>query len=64
MKDGSVVKGDFAICTIPLGVLQSGSVKFTPALPADKLTAISRLKMASLMRLYLEFDTVFWERGV
>lgn len=33
MSDGSSLTSDYVICTIPLGVLQSGSVKFTPELP-------------------------------
>jgi hypothetical protein len=29
-------------------------------LPADKLAAMSRLKMGLLNKLYLEFPAVFW----
>jgi hypothetical protein len=37
-----------AIITVPLGVLQKGSIAFTPALPASKQTAINRLGMGLL----------------
>ena len=53
-----------AIVTLPLGVLQRGSVTFSPALPAQKQRAISRLKMGLLNKLYLKFPSVFWEDDV
>jgi monoamine oxidase len=62
MIDGSSLKSDYVVCTIPLGVLKSGSVKFTPDLPASKLKAMSNLKMGLLNKLYLEFPSVFWDK--
>ena len=62
MTNGSSLTSDYVVCTIPLGVLQSGSVKFTPALPAAKLTAMSHLKMGLLNKLFLEFPSVFWDK--
>ncbi|KAJ8542290.1 hypothetical protein K7X08_017156 [Anisodus acutangulus] len=38
-----VFEGEMASCTVPLGVLKSGSVKFIPELPQRKLDAIKRL---------------------
>ena len=35
--------GACLLVTLPLGVLKSGQVSFSPALPADKQQAISRL---------------------
>ena len=64
MADGSSLTSDFVVCTIPLGVLQSGSVKFTPGLPAAKLKAMTHLKMGLLNKLYLEFPTVFWGEAI
>ena len=60
MADGSQITSDFAISTIPLGVLQSGSVTFTPELPLAKQNALKHLKMGLLNKLYLEFPSVFW----
>lgn len=61
-------KGSFAgkraIVTLPLGVLQSGSVGFSPALPATKQTAIDKLGMGLLNKCYLRFPSAFWDTGL
>ncbi len=58
-------KGEFAaeavVVTLPLGVLQAGSVAFEPALPAQKQGAIDRLGMGQCHKLVLLFDEVFWD---
>ncbi|MBV1777253.1 FAD-dependent oxidoreductase [Burkholderiaceae bacterium DAT-1] len=61
----STGRGDFTarqvVITLPLGVLQSGSVHFSPALPSIKQTAIDKLGMGVLNKCYLRFPTVFWD---
>lgn len=52
------------IITLPLGVLQSGAVGFSPPLPAAKQTAIARLGMGSYNKCYLLFPRAFWNTGV
>jgi len=56
----ATVNVDAAIITVPLGVLKSGALRFTPALPAKKQTAIDRLGVGLLDKLYLKFDKPFW----
>lgn len=51
---------DVAIVTLPLGVLKSGKVKFSPSLPADKQRAIRRLNMGVLNKVLLKFPRQFW----
>ncbi len=53
--------GDRVVVTVPLGVLKAGSIIFEPALPADKQSAISRLGMGVLNKVWLEFPSVFWD---
>jgi monoamine oxidase len=50
------------IVTVPLGVLKTGAITFTPALPSTKTGAISRLGMGLLNKCFLEFPmgTQFW----
>jgi monoamine oxidase len=50
-----------AIVTLPLGVLKSGSVAFSPALP-EKQNAMSFLEMGPVIRVSLCFQEKFWER--
>jgi monoamine oxidase len=50
-----------AIITLPLGVLKSGSVAFSPALP-EKQNAMSFLEMGPVVRVSLCFKEKFWER--
>ncbi|MCU1333487.1 MAG: hypothetical protein JWM08_2479 [Candidatus Angelobacter sp.] len=51
-----------AIVTLPLGVLKSNSVIFSPALP-EKQNAISFLAMGPVIRVTLSFHEKFWERN-
>ncbi len=52
---------DAVIVTLPLGVLQSGSVVFAPELPQEKRNAIADLGMGLLNKVYLRFPEVFWD---
>lgn len=58
--DRGEFQADHAIITLPLGVLKSGQVTFSPALPARKQTAIATLGMGTLNKCYLQFPEVFW----
>lgn len=53
-----------AIVTLPLGVLQSGMVEFSPALPEKKRVALRRLAMGSAEKIVLEYAEAFWPRDV
>ncbi|XP_022993165.1 protein FLOWERING LOCUS D [Cucurbita maxima] len=56
-----VFEGDMALCTVPLGVLKSGSIKFIPELPQRKLDGIKRLGFGLLNKVAMLFPRVFWE---
>ncbi|MBW4493525.1 MAG: FAD-dependent oxidoreductase [Oscillatoria princeps RMCB-10] len=53
-------QADAAVITLPLGVLKSGSVTFSPPLPERKRAAISRLSMGVLNKVVLKFPKIFW----
>ena len=55
-------QADRAVITLPLGVLQSRRVDFSPPLPQEKQAAIQALRMGLLDKLYLRFPRVFWPR--
>ncbi len=54
--------GARVIVTLPLGVLKSDAVKFTPALPDNKIAAIKKLGMGLLNKVYLRFPFPFWAK--
>ncbi|KAD2804794.1 hypothetical protein E3N88_38171 [Mikania micrantha] len=60
VSGGQVFDGDIALCTVPLGVLKSGSIKFTPELPQRKLDGIKRLGFGLLNKVAMLFPHLFW----
>jgi monoamine oxidase len=53
-------EGDRVVVTVPLGVLQAGSLKFDPPLGEDHATAVARLAMATIEKVVLRFPERFW----
>ena len=56
--------GSQVLVTVPLGVLQSGAIRFSPSLPADTLEAIRALGSGVLNKVFLRFEEVFWDDDV
>ncbi|MGF1531529.1 MAG: flavin monoamine oxidase family protein [Puniceicoccaceae bacterium] len=52
--------GDFAIITLPLGVLKADTVNFIPPLPKNHRRAIQSLGFGTLNKLILKFPNIFW----
>ncbi|KAJ0103074.1 hypothetical protein Patl1_04557 [Pistacia atlantica] len=55
-----VFQADMVLCTVPLGVLKKGTIKFEPELPQRKLAAIERLGFGLLNKVAMVFPHVFW----
>jgi monoamine oxidase len=51
-----------AICTVPLGVLKSGDMRFEPALPKQKQNAIDRIGWGTVAKVGLLFEEPFWPK--
>ena len=67
-RPGFVRAGGFAaesaIVTLPLGVLQAGTVRFVPSIP-KKDAAVAQLAMGPVVKAILCFHSAFWEeRGL
>lgn len=63
-EDGVVVDGtwaDFAICTVPLGVLKAGQIAFDPPLPRHMQSAIRDIGFGSVTKVAMQFDAAFWD---
>lgn len=54
-------EADFVLVTVPLGVLKTNSITFTPSLPATKTTAIQGLGMNCVNKFLLSWNTAFWD---
>jgi len=61
VSDDAAFSADYAVITLPLGVLKAGVVSFAPPLPADKLRALTVLQMGILNKVYLQFEEAFWD---
>ena len=53
----------WAVVTVPLGVLKAGSIEFDPPLPAAKLAAHGRLGVGLVDKVVLRFPATFWDPG-
>jgi len=62
---------DFAVCTLPLGILKESVAKpqpsvsttpvsFEPPLPSSKIDAIENVGFGLLNKVYLQFPVAFW----
>lgn len=61
--NGTTFYADFALITVPLGVLKDGLIRFDPPLPSAKQRAIENLHMGVLDKLYLQFPHIFWDNS-
>jgi monoamine oxidase len=64
LADGSRVRGDHVICTLPLGVLKDGQVRFAAPLDRARQAAVEGLRMGLLNKCWLRFDRVVWPDDV
>lgn len=58
-----IITAQRVVVTVPLGVLQRGAIQFTPDLPETKQSAIDRLGMGLVNKVFLHFDKPFWPKN-
>lgn len=64
LADDQVVECHAAVVTVPIGVLRAQTIKFTPSLPETKLSSIGKVGMGLFNKVVLQFDSVFWDKGI
>jgi monoamine oxidase len=64
LADGSVIAAGRIVCTLPLGVLQLGRVRFVAPLEPARQAAMGKLGMGLLNKCWLRFDRVLWPGNV
>jgi monoamine oxidase len=55
---------DKVIVTVPISILKLNEISFTPALPAEKTDAFSKIGMGPGIKVFLKFSTNFYRDGV
>jgi len=61
---GEEITGRAAVCTLPVGVLKSGSTRFLPELPEAKRSSLESMTMGPVLKLLLHFSEPFWPAWV
>ncbi len=54
------LEADKVIVTVPVSVLKSGDITFSPSLPAEKTTSLTNMEMDAAFRVVLDFKMNFW----
>ncbi|MCW5910316.1 MAG: FAD-dependent oxidoreductase [Cyclobacteriaceae bacterium] len=62
-QDSNQVEVEKVVVTVPLGVLKTGGIAFSPGLPAAKVTAMNKIGMDHALRLIIDFKKNFWGEG-
>ena len=62
--NGSEFRARSAILTLPVGVLQEGTVEFHPPLPELKLAAVRGIRSGGTVRVIAEFGRPWWENTI
>ncbi|WP_308798716.1 flavin monoamine oxidase family protein [Agromyces silvae] len=57
---GESLRVDRVIVTVPLGVLQTDTIQFSPRLPRPHQQAIAIMGMGTIDLVWLRFDEAFW----
>ena len=60
--DKGTFQADAILITLPLGVLKSENITFSPPLPSRKRAAINSLDMGVLNKVVLKFPKLFWSK--
>jgi monoamine oxidase len=64
LADGRELLASHIVVTVPLGVLQAGSIRFEQDLLPGRTKAIESLRMGLLNKCWLRFDRVHWPSEV
>ncbi|MEO8473793.1 MAG: NAD(P)/FAD-dependent oxidoreductase [Chryseolinea sp.] len=60
-EKGSVFRSDKVLCTLPVGVMQTGRIKFTPEIPEIN-DAYNKIGYGGIIKFLFEFKSAFWEQ--
>ncbi|SMX50804.1 flavin monoamine oxidase family protein [Maliponia aquimaris] len=64
LSNGARMPAEQIVCTVPLGVLQTGRIRLTEPLQPARQAAIETLAMGLLNKCVLRFDRIAWDDDV
>ncbi len=62
--NGNTIEADYVVVSVPLGVLKNNAITFTPALPTNKIDAITNTNIGNVNKFLLIWDTPFWDTNL
>lgn len=63
-SNNNLYQADKVIITVPISILKSGDIQFTPSLPDEKTTAFSKIGMGAGMKVFLKFSNKFFDQNI
>lgn len=62
-SNGNEIQANKVIVTVPVSILKSGTIAFSPGLPESITSPLSRIGMDPCVRVVLDFKKNFWGEG-
>ncbi|MEI6312786.1 MAG: NAD(P)/FAD-dependent oxidoreductase [Bacteroidota bacterium] len=63
-NNNNTYQADKVIISVPITILKSSDITFTPALPTSKTAAFSKIGMDAGMKVFLKFSTNFYDENI
>lgn len=63
-SNNNTIQADKVIITVPISILKSNLIEFTPSLPNEKTTAFSKIGMGAGMKVFLKFSNTFYDQNI
>ena len=63
-SNNNLYQADKVIITVPISILKSGDIQFTPSLPDKKTIAFSKIGMDAGMKVFLKFSNKFFDQNI
>ncbi|CAN5198231.1 FAD-dependent oxidoreductase [soil metagenome] len=59
-KDGTSFEFNKVIVTVPISIIKSGGIAFSPGLPSTYTNSLSKIGFGASLRVFIEFKKNFW----
>lgn len=63
-SNNNTFNADKVIITVPIPILKSADIQFTPALPDEKTAAFAKIGMDAGMKVFLKFSNKFFDQNI